>query len=169
MISKELLKRYGYNLNTAYEAVFINKFCSILTVPGIIFGVGTVIPMMGIGSGAQQEIPEQMKIVGVNNIVITPVAELSHQTGQGESGEESEGEGAQLGLAKFSPGLNMMDVESIVNIIPDIDRVSPEVVYTAYVIKDGVRRSATFSGVLPDFFEMFGLELEEGKFFGCKE
>ena len=165
MINKESLKRHGYNLNTAYEAVFINKFRSILTALGIIFGVAAVIAMMAIGNGAQQEILEQMKMVGVNNIVIIPVAELSHQTGQNEGGEESQGEDSQLGPSKFSPGLSMMDVKSIKEIIPDIDRISPEVVFTAYVIKDGVRRSATFSGVLPDFFDVFALELEEGKFF----
>ena len=165
MINKESFKRHGYNLNTAYEAVLINKFRSILTALGIIFGVAAVIAMMAIGNGAQQEILEQMKMVGVNNIVVTPVAELGHQTGQGTGGEEGDGGEAQTGPSKFSPGLNMMDVESIVDIIPDIARVSPEVVYTAYVIKDGVRRSASFSGVLPDFFEVFGLELEEGKFF----
>ncbi len=165
MISQESLKRHGYNLNTAYEAVFINKFRSILTALGIIFGVAAVIAMMAIGNGAQQEILEQMKMVGVNNIVISPVGELSHQTdgsAEGENSEDSNAEGSQV---KFSPGLNMMDVKSIREIIPGIERVSPEVVYTAYVIKDGVRRSAKFSGVLPDFFEVFGLELQEGKFF----
>lgn len=165
MINKESLKRHGYNLNTAYEAVFINKFRSILTALGIIFGVAAVIAMMAIGNGAQQEILEQMKMVGVNNIVIIPVAELSHQTGQNEGGAESESEESRMGPSKFSPGLSMMDVKSIKEIIPDIDHISPEVVFTAYVIKDGVRRSATFSGVLPDFFEVFALELEEGKFF----
>jgi len=165
MISKESIKRHGYNLNTAYEAVFINKFRSILTALGIIFGVAAVIAMMAIGNGAQQEILEQMKMVGVNNIVISPVADLSYQTdgpGGGEDGESSDAEGSPT---KFSPGLTMMDVESIREVIPGIERISPEVVYTAYVIKDGVRRSAKFSGVMPDFFEVFGLELQEGKYF----
>jgi putative ABC transport system permease protein len=166
MISKESLKRHGYNLNTAYEAVFINKFRSILTALGIIFGVAAVIAMMAIGNGAQQEILEQMKMVGVNNIVISPVADLSYQTdGSGEGDAGGEGNESSVSPTKFSPGLSMMDVESIREIIPGIERISPEVVYTAYVIKDGVRRSAKFSGVVPDFFEVFGLELQEGKFF----
>jgi putative ABC transport system permease protein len=166
MISKESLKRHGYNLNTAYEAVFINKFRSILTALGIIFGVAAVIAMMAIGNGAQQEILEQMKMVGVNNIVISPVADLSYQTdGSGEGDAGGEGNESAVSPTKFSPGLSMMDVESIREIIPGIERISPEVVYTAYVIKDGVRRSAKFSGVVPDFFEVFGLELQEGKFF----
>lgn len=163
MINKETIKRNGYNLNTAYEAVFINKFRSILTALGIIFGVAAVIAMMAIGNGAQQEILEQMKLVGVNNIVITPTAELSQQNSQQQQGEESEEQSQDP--SKFSPGLTMMDVNAISEIIPGIERISPEVVYTTFVIKEDERRSAKISGVLPDFFEVFSLELEEGKMF----
>ena len=44
-----------------------------MTALGIIFGVAAVIAMLAIGNGAQQEILEQIKLVGVNNIVITPI------------------------------------------------------------------------------------------------
>ncbi len=53
------MKRYLYNLNSAVEAVFNNKFRSVLTALGIIFGVAAVIAMMAIGNGARQEILEQ--------------------------------------------------------------------------------------------------------------
>jgi len=56
------LKRHLYNLNSAIEAVFTNKFRSILTALGIIFGVAAVIAMMAIGAGAQQEILEQIRM-----------------------------------------------------------------------------------------------------------
>ena len=82
MIKFHPFKRYGHNLNSAFDAVFINKFRSILTALGIIFGVAAVISMMAIGNGAQQEILEQMKMVGVNNIVITPKAELQQGSSQ---------------------------------------------------------------------------------------
>ena len=67
-----MLERYKYILNIAIEAVFVNKFRSILTALGIIFGVAAVIAMMAIGNGAQKEILDQMKLVGVNNIIILP-------------------------------------------------------------------------------------------------
>jgi ABC-type antimicrobial peptide transport system permease subunit len=54
------VERYFYILNIAIEAVFANKFRSILTALGIIFGVAAVIAMMAIGKGAQQEILEQI-------------------------------------------------------------------------------------------------------------
>lgn len=163
MIKFHPFKRYGHNLNSAFDAVFINKFRSILTALGIIFGVAAVISMMAIGNGAQQEILEQMKMVGVNNIVITPKAEL--QQGSSQSSTDSESEQGQEGQKDYSPGLTMMDVESIKAIVPEIERISPEAVYTTFVIKDGERRQAQFTGVTPDFFSVFSLELEEGKMF----
>lgn len=80
------MKRHLYNLNSAVEAVFANKFRSVLTALGIIFGVAAVIAMMAIGNGAQQEILEQIKMVGVNNIVVTPILEKD------EDGDKSSSE-----------------------------------------------------------------------------
>ena len=62
------------NLYIAIEAVLANRMRSVLTALGIIFGVAAVIAMLAIGNGAQQEILEQIKLVGVNNIVIRPIA-----------------------------------------------------------------------------------------------
>ena len=151
------MERYFYLINIAIEAVFANRFRSVLTALGIIFGVAAVIAMMAIGNGARQEILEQMKMVGVNNIVITP---KSDQEGQGEE-DDSQG----LVRQKFSPGLTLKDAESIKDIIPTVERVSPEVVYTTYILKDGVRRSAKLSGVSPDFFTVYSLNLEKGNMF----
>jgi putative ABC transport system permease protein len=72
-----VFQRYLYILNIALEAVFLNKFRSMLTALGIIFGVAAVIAMMAIGNGAKKEILDQMKLVGVNNIIIVPITEKS--------------------------------------------------------------------------------------------
>ena len=62
-------ERVYFNFQIALEAIQANKFRSLLTALGIIFGVAAVIAMLAIGSGAKQEILEQIKLVGVNNIV----------------------------------------------------------------------------------------------------
>ncbi len=136
-----------------------------MTALGIIFGVAAVITMMAIGAGAQQEILDQMKLVGVNNILITPKAEK----GSGDD-QDSEASGDQdVGLRKdqkrFSPGLTLKDAESIKKIIPSVERISPEVIYETDVIKDGRRTSTKLTGITPDFFTVFGLELKEGTMF----
>jgi putative ABC transport system permease protein len=152
------LERYLQILNIALEAVFANRFRSILTALGIIFGVAAVIAMMAIGNGAQQEILDQMKLVGVNNIVIAPIFENSYS----ENGEEQEGKSESK---KYSPGLTLKDAKSIKSIIPTVDKVSPEVIYETFIIKDKTRSSASLTGVLPDFFEVFNLKLEKGYMF----
>jgi putative ABC transport system permease protein len=152
------VQRYFYIFNIAIEAVFANKFRSILTALGIIFGVAAVIAMMAIGKGAQQEILEQIKMVGVNNIVIVPA-----QKQNGTSSDESQ-EGKQK-IEKYSPGLSLKDAESIKEIIPSVEKVSPEVIYETSIIKDGIRSSATLSGVTPDFFEVYNIAVQRGTMF----
>lgn len=154
------MKRHLYNLNSAVEAVFTNKFRSVLTALGIIFGVAAVIAMMAIGNGAQQEILEQIRMVGVNNIVITPKI-----TDENKTQEEEDAENAVEIRKKYSPGLTLADAESIRLIIPGVQRISPEVVYNTFVVKSGNRGNARFSGVEPDFFAVYNLELFEGEMF----
>lgn len=161
------MKRHIHNLNSAVEAVFANKFRSILTALGIIFGVAAVIAMMAIGKGAQQEILEQIKMVGVNNIVIT--AKLPDVNEDQNSTGEDGGDEAGQSKKNFSPGLTLNDAASFNKIIPGIALVSPEVVYNAPVVKSGTQRNAKFSGVTPAFFEVFNLELQSGKMFSLAQ
>lgn len=155
------MKRHLHNLNSAVEAVFANKFRSILTALGIIFGVAAVIAMMAIGNGAQQEILEQIKMVGVNNIVITPIIEKDENAGAAAA----ESENGSTNKKKFIPGLTLQDAASLQQIIPGIGLVSPEVVYTAFAVKSGTRSQVKFSGVMPAFFEVFSLDLIQGEMF----
>jgi len=147
----KLLEKYFYNLNIALESVFANRFRSILTALGIIFGVAAVIAMLAIGNGARQEILEQMKMVGVNNIIIRPI--------YAEEGRPEEEAG------RFSPGLTLQDVESIKSIVPTVERVSPEVQISAYAMANGIRRPVRVAGVSPNYFDVFSLGLARGKMF----
>ncbi len=163
-----MLERYKYIFNIALEAVFLNKFRSVLTALGIIFGVAAVITMMAIGNGAKKEILDQMKLVGVNNIVIMPKSEKqksgSDNSSSGESSESSS-QSAGKNKDKYSPGLSMKDAEAIRQVIPTVSTISPEAIYETDIIKDGIKTTAKFSGVTPDFFRVFNLELQEGQMF----
>jgi putative ABC transport system permease protein len=157
---KKAYQRYVHSLNIAVEAVIANRFRSMLTALGIIFGVAAVISMMAIGNGAKKEILDQIKMVGVNNIVITPVIEKTGSTQ--ESGGEEDG---QKMKKKFSPGLTMEDAGSIKGIIPNVARVSPQVSYESFVLKEGKRSPAKLIGVTNDFFEVYHLGLVDGQYF----
>ena len=144
------------NLYIAIEAVLANRMRSILTALGIIFGVAAVIAMLAIGNGAQQEIIEQIKLVGVNNIVIQPIVPQS---------EEDLKEGEKKEKQKFSPGLSTQDVLSIKDVVPGINKVSPEIILDTYLMNNGIRRSAKLVGVEPNYFDIFNFKLSDGKMF----
>ncbi len=145
------------NLYIAIEAVIANKMRSLLTALGIIFGVAAVIAMLAIGNGAQQEILEQIKLVGVNNIVIKPIIEQEEQVIAEANGQKEK--------KKFSPGLTLRDVQSIQTVLPTVSRVSPEIIIETTIIKSGVRRSAKLVGVDPVYFELYNFELADGRIF----
>jgi len=150
--------RYFHDIVIAIESIMANQMRSILTALGIIFGVAAVITMLAIGKGAQQEILEQIKMVGVNNIIVTPIIE----SGSGENGDDSGGETQKK---KFSPGLTLEDVEAIEKVIPTVNTASPEITLNSFVIKEGKRASAKLLGVSTSYFEIFNLPLQEGSFF----
>ncbi len=153
------MERRFYILSIALEAVFANRFRSILTALGIIFGVAAVIAMLAIGNGARQEILDQMKLVGVNNIIILPKTEsqMEEAAKEGATGKQT--------TEKYSPGLSLADAEGIASIIPSVERVSPEVIYESVLISKGVSTYGKISGVTPDFFDVFSLTLESGEMF----
>lgn len=153
--------KYIYILRIAVEALMVNKTRTLLTALGIIFGVAAVIAMMAVGNGARKEILDQMKLVGVNNIIITPKTELTLK-----NEEEEQGKNLKKG---FSTGLSLSDAEGIKAIIPGVLTVSPEVTYEVMGIHDGAGRTLKISGVTPDFFNTFGLKLEKGLIFSEKE
>ncbi len=157
---KELIsERFLSNFYVAFDAVVANKVRSLLTALGIIFGVAAVIAMLAIGNGAQQEILEQIKLVGVNNIVVTPIVQQTEEDITGESNSSKE---------KFSPGLTVRDVEGLVKIIPGITTVSPEILIETYIIKNGTRRSAKLVGVTPHYFDITSFVLTDGRMFNAK-
>ncbi len=166
-----MLERYKYIFNIALEAVFLNKFRSILTALGIIFGVAAVITMMAIGNGAKKEILDQMKLVGINNIIIAPKPQKSKESSS-KSGDQTEQSGDQKtnqSKGKYSPGLSLKDAEAIKAIVPTVEMVSPEVIYETDILKDGNKIIANLSGVTPSFFKVFNLDLQEGEMFNDEQ
>lgn len=161
-VLKFIAPRVLANLFIAIDAVIANKMRSLLTALGIIFGVAAVIAMLAIGNGAQQEILNQIKLVGVNNIVIKPIIEQKEE-------KLNEQAGGQKEKKKFSPGLTVRDMHSINQVIPGLARISPEIILNTNVIRNGIRRSAKLVGVEPSYFDIYNFELSEGHIFNQEQ
>lgn len=151
-----MLEKLIFSFRIALEAILASGIRSMLTALGIIFGVSAVITMLAVGNGAQQEILDQMKLIGVNNIVIQPIVEQSEQDLKDEQAEKPN---------KFSPGLHSLDVENIRSILPNLTAISPEIELDSYVVKDGTRRSAKLIGIDSTYFGIYDFKLYKGKLF----
>src|SRR5881397_2346319 len=128
----QIIAHVLFSLRIAVVAVLHNKLRAGLTSLGILFGVASVIAMLAIGKGAEQEILEQMRLLGSNNVVITPLVEQK----EGPASEEKD----EKQVKKFSPGLTYADAEAIRNVVPNVETTSGEVVVNSMITREGRRR-----------------------------
>ena len=158
--------RYSYNVQIAIEAIIANKVKSLLTALGIIFGVAAVISMLAIGNGAEQEILEQIKMVGVNNIIVTPILEAD-QASSNDPKASSSTEGNQLtgSKKKFSKGLTLLDATSIQHIIPTVQDVCPIITFNYTAMLHDISSPVKLDGTDNTYFHLFDIKLESGTLF----
>ncbi len=160
---KEIIQRYGHDVASGVEAIFTNKIKSFLTALGIIFGVAAVISMLAIGNGAQQEILEQIKMVGVNNIIISPV-KSSISANDSENKSENENQ-TQISTKKFSQGLSLLDAKAIKNVIPTVNKISPVITFNYSAILNGKSKPVVLEGISNSYFDLFNITLSKGSLF----
>ena len=154
--------KYLNNFTIALNAILANKMRSFLTALGIIFGVAAVIAMIAIGQGAKQEILSQLDLIGVNNIVITPIFEQKEGDTNGEENQDVAKEST-----KFSKGLDLQDVESITKVVPNLLGVSPEIVVNINAIYGGKFRSTKLIGVGQNYFDISNIKIRKGHSFSA--
>ena len=143
-----------FSSGIAAEAVAHNKLRAGLTSLGILFGVASVIAMLAIGNGAEREILEQMKLLGANNVVITPVVEQKEGKVEKDEGKKQS--------KKFTPGLTYLDAVAIKRAIPAVAATSSEVVINGVISREGHHRSGKVVGVDPSYFAVMNLHLASG-------
>jgi putative ABC transport system permease protein len=153
----EIIAHVLFSMRIAVVAVGHNKLRAGLTSLGILFGVASVIAMLAIGKGAEQEILEQMRLLGSNNIIITPLVEQK----EGDAKEEKD----EKQIKKFSPGLTYSDAEAIRRVVPYVESTSGEVVLNSMITREGKRRSGKLVGVDTTYFRLNNLDLGSGSWF----
>jgi putative ABC transport system permease protein len=67
----------------AADSIVKNKMRTMLTMLGIVIGIGAVIVMVAVGHGAQSQIEAQIKSLGTNMLVITPGTTAQGAASQG--------------------------------------------------------------------------------------
>ncbi|HYP29635.1 MAG TPA: ABC transporter permease [Blastocatellia bacterium] len=136
----------------ALRALARNKMRSMLTMLGIIIGVGSVIAMVGIGQGASASIQAQISQLGNNMLYVS--------AGSSNSGGMRGGSGS-------GATLSVEDVEAIGNEIPSVRAASPSVRAGGQLIFGNQNWSASggIVGVSDRFPEIRGWQVASGDFF----
>ncbi|OGC00553.1 hypothetical protein A2V82_01330 [candidate division KSB1 bacterium RBG_16_48_16] len=132
------------------EGLRVHRLRSVLTMLGIIFGVGAVIAMLSIGEGAKREALEKFKFLGVNNIIIR-----DKDLGEKELEEAR---------AKFSRGLSLEDAEAIKDIIPTVAAVAPQAEFETEAKYEDKSAKVTLVGVTSSYGEILNYETSQGEF-----
>ena len=158
-----------YNFRIAGEAIFQNKLRAILTSLGIICGVASVIAMLAIGKGAEQEILEKMKLLGTTNIIVKPV-DLKKKTQANATDDNTSTNNSNNSAnvkeekQKFTPGLTLKDAENI-EALPNIVSVSPEIIIITNAMHSGYKRETNLVGIGTSYFKTNNFNLSQGEFF----
>jgi len=138
----------------AGKSILRNKMRTLLTMLGIIIGVGAVIVMVALGSGAQQQVEERVGSLGTNMLVITASA-----AAQG---------GVSQGAQSFNR-LTIEDAEAIRDQAMTLVGVSPVVVTRAQFVASEANWRAFVFGVHPDYQRIRSWEVESGAFFTMED
>ncbi|HEV8539237.1 MAG TPA: ABC transporter permease [Bacteroidota bacterium] len=139
------------SIRIGMTGILVHRIRSVLTALGIIFGVAAVIAMLSIGEGARLEALEQIRLMGVNNIIIK-TKELTTQA-------------FEKAKANFSPGLTAMDGEAITQVCPGIETVVPHWEKVTTALHNAEKLEVKVIGTTPGFLSAYGYELSTGRFF----
>jgi putative ABC transport system permease protein len=134
----------------AFKALARNKMRSILTMLGIIIGVGAVIAMVSIGQGAQQTISNLIASAGSNMIFVMP--------GAWNSG------GVRMGLGTTSH-LTVEDVQAMERECPAVKYASPLVSTSCSVVNGDQNWLTKVEGFDTHFCQIRLWDVEKGAFF----
>ena len=133
----------------AIRALGRNKLRSFLTMLGIIIGVGAVIAMVAIGEGAKALVRQQIASLGTNLLVVLPGTVTVGGARTGAGGRQS---------------LVDSDAKAIMAEVPLVSLASPVVRQVQQVIGGEQNWSTVVQGVAPEFQQIRGWQVQEGRF-----
>jgi putative ABC transport system permease protein len=134
-------------LRIAIRALTRNKMRSLLTMLGIIIGVGAVIATVGLGQGAQQQVQNQIASMGTNLLYIS-------------SGSVNKG-GIRLGGGATKTLVND-DMKAIEQEVPTIAEAAPGAGTSAQLVSDNQNWYTRVTGTEPQYFDIRNWTFDRG-------
>ena len=137
-------------IRVAGESIKKNKMRTLLTMLGIVIGVGAVIIMVAVGQGAQRGIANQINALGTNLLVVTAGASNTSGVSQG---------------AQAFNRLTVDDAEKLKREGTLFAGVTPVVMTRTQVLAGGTNWRTTINGVSTDFQTIRDWDMQSGTFF----
>ncbi len=142
--------RTTFDIAESLESLLQHKLRTLLTLLGMIFGVGAVIAMLSIGRGAEREALQLIDSMGLRNIIV-----------RAKTFEESK----LKEIRENCPGLTLQDLNAARETLPFLSTYSASKQIKVYAIISGDRESdAEVSGVTSTHQEMAKLSMSSGRF-----
>ena len=141
------------SLTNALSALLANKLRSLLTMLGVIIGVGAIITTTSIGEGAKADITERIQTLGANILAVRP----------GQSRFRGRGS------ADARKSLTVADMEVLEERGQTFGYVTPEVSSRAQVKYLNKNSNTTIVGTSPAYLVTANFTVEKGRFFTDSE
>ena len=135
-----------------------HKLRTLLTMLGIIFGVAAVIAMLSIGEGAKQESLEQIRQMGISNIIV-------QHWDKSEDGLED----AINSDRNLSQGLSREDAEAIQRIFPLAEYVTPQREFKSKALAGSNTFNTMVVGTTPEYLTVLNARMSSGVFFSAED
>ena len=137
----------------AMRAMASNPLRSLLTMLGVIIGVGAVVAMVAIGQGARQSVTQQVQALGSNLLTVF--------AGSAQFGGVTRGDAVRT--------LTLEDAEAIRREVPRVTGISAEFSRPAQVVFRGENTNTQVSGVTPEFQTVRNFHPDQGQFFADED
>ncbi|MGH9776147.1 MAG: ABC transporter permease [Candidatus Acidiferrales bacterium] len=141
-------------LRVALRALARNKMRTILTMLGIIIGVGAVICTVAIGEGASNAVHDQIMSLGDNMVFIAAGSVNSHGVHMGSNATKT---------------LTVLDADAIRQQVTFLSRVSPGVGSSAQVVYQGQNWYTQVRGVSPEYVQIRRWAIARGSMFAQRD
>jgi putative ABC transport system permease protein len=150
------MRRLLENIKIAFQSLGSNRLRAFLTMLGIIIGVGAVIAMMSIGSGAQQSVIQSVQDIGSNLIIITPGNQERQQQG---------GPQAMFGDSKDKMSLKIDDIKELDKQSATLIGSIPIIISSSVISYQNKSTRASIYASSEKAKEIYNIEIEVGKFY----
>jgi putative ABC transport system permease protein len=141
-------------IRVALRSLGRNKLRTILTMLGIIIGVGAVICTVAIGQGASEQVQQQIQALGANVLMVF--------AGSVNSGGVHMGNGANKTLTAD-------DAQAILQHVPNVVAVSPNVQATVQVVNGNQNWLTRATGGSQDLSQIRNWPVVSGSFFSQRD